>query len=66
LTGTAVSLLFWQAWHDLSDPAAFNLVYLAVAAGLGFALLSSLFRPFRWTGVAVTAVFAPRSPNFRD
>jgi DNA-binding XRE family transcriptional regulator len=66
LAGTAIALLFWQAWHDLSDPSAFNLVYLAVAAGLGLALLSSLFGPFRWTGVAVTAVFAPRSPNFRD
>ncbi|MDX6634663.1 MAG: hypothetical protein QOF06_866 [Solirubrobacterales bacterium] len=66
LAGTAIALLFWQAWHELSDPSAFNLVYLAVAALLGCALLSSLFRPFRWTGVAVTAFFAPRSPNFRD
>jgi DNA-binding XRE family transcriptional regulator len=66
LVGVGIAVLFWQAWHQLSDPSAFNLVYLTVAAGLGFALLSSLFRPFRWTGVAVTAVFAPRSPNFRD
>jgi hypothetical protein len=66
LVGTAVALLFWQAWHDLDDPAAFNAVYLAFALGLGCALVSSLFRPFHWTGVAVKALFAPRSPNFRD
>jgi DNA-binding XRE family transcriptional regulator len=66
LVGTGVALLFWQAWHDLSDPAAFNLAYLAVVAGLGFALVSSLFGPYRWTGVPLSAFFAPRSPNFRD
>jgi DNA-binding XRE family transcriptional regulator len=66
LAGTAVGLLFWKAWHGLSDPAVFNLIYVAVAGGLGLALLSSLFRPIRWTGVPVSAVFALRSPNFRD
>lgn len=66
LIGTGVTLLFWHFWHDLSDPAAFNAVYLAVAFGLACALASSLFRPFHWTGVPVTALFAPRSPNFRD
>jgi DNA-binding XRE family transcriptional regulator len=66
LVGTGMALLFWRAWHDLSDPAAFNLAYLAVAAGLGLALVSSLFGPFRWTGVPLRAVFEPRSPNFRD
>ncbi len=66
LLGVGIAILFWQAWHDLSDPAAFNFVYLAVAAGLGIALLSSLFRPLNWTGVPVNAFFAPRSPNFRD
>lgn len=66
LVGAGVALLFWRAWHDLSDPAAFNLVYLTFAFSLGLYLLSSLFRPFRWTAVPVTAVLAPRSPNFRD
>lgn len=66
LVGTGAALVFWQAWHNLSDPAAFNLVYLTFASSLGLALLSSLFRPFRWTGVPVTALLAPRSPNFRD
>jgi hypothetical protein len=66
LAGVGVALLFWQAWHDLSDPVAFNLVYLGVAAGLGFALVSSLFGSSHWTGVPVKAFFAPRSPNFRD
>ncbi|HEX6780775.1 MAG TPA: glycosyltransferase 87 family protein [Solirubrobacterales bacterium] len=66
LAGVGVALLFWRAWHDLSDPAAFNLVYLSVAVGLGMALVSSLFRPFHWTGVPVSAFFALRSPNFRD
>lgn len=66
LLGVALAYLFWRGWHDLSDPAAFNLVYLTFAAGLGVALLSSLFGPFRWTGVPVTALFAPRSPNFKD
>ncbi len=66
LLGAGVALLFWRAWHDLSDPTAFNLAYLSLALGLGSALVSSLFRPFRWTGVPVTPVFAQRSPNFRD
>jgi Glycosyltransferase family 87 len=66
LAGTGVALLFWQAWHNLSDPVAFNLFYLAFASGLGLVLLSSLFRPFYWTSVPVTALLAPRSPNFRD
>jgi len=50
LLGVGIALLFWHAWHDLSDPGAFNLVYLAAAAGLGLALLSSLFS--RSTGQA--------------
>jgi hypothetical protein len=66
LLGAGIALLFWRAWHDLSDPVAFNLVYLSVAAGLCFALLSSLFRPIHWTGVPVQSLFAARSPNFRD
>lgn len=66
LAGTGTALVFWQAWHNLSDPAAFNLVYLTFALSLGLALLSSLFRPFSWTGVPVTALLAPRSPNFKD
>jgi hypothetical protein len=66
LIGVGVALLFAHAWHNLSDPVAFNLAYLGVATGVGFALLSSLFRPFHWTGVPVSAFFALRSPNFRD
>jgi hypothetical protein len=66
LAGVGVALLFRTAWHDLSDPVAFNTVYLAFALGLGGALFSSLFRPFNWTGVPLPSVFAVRSPNFRD
>jgi hypothetical protein len=66
LLGVGVALLFRHAWHNLSDPVAFNAVYLAFALGLGCALCSSLFRPFNWTGVPLLSVFAPRSPNFRD
>jgi len=66
LAGVAVALLFWRAWHDLSDPAGFNAVYLSVVLALGAVLLSSLFRPIRWTAVPVTALFELRSPNFRD
>jgi glycosyl transferase family 87 len=43
--GVGVSLVFWRALHDLSDPAAFNLAYLGFVAALGIALLSSLFKP---------------------
>ena len=66
LAATGVALLFWQAWHNLSNPAAFNAVYLAFALGLGGVLLSLLLRPFRWTGVTVRSLFVARSPNFRD
>ncbi|HEX3041532.1 MAG TPA: glycosyltransferase 87 family protein [Solirubrobacterales bacterium] len=66
LAGTGAALVFWQAWHNLSSPAAFNLVYLTFAFGLGLVLLSSLFRRFSWTAVPVTALLAPRSPNFKD
>jgi len=66
LLGLALALLFAHAWHDVSDPDAFNLAYLGVATGLGFALLSSLFGPFNWTGVPARALFVQRSPNFRD
>ena len=43
LVGAGVALLFWRAWHDLSDPAAFNLAYLTFAFTLCLYLLSSLF-----------------------
>jgi hypothetical protein len=66
LVALDLALLFSHAWHNVSDPDAFNLVYLGVATGLGVALLSSLFRPFDWTGVPVSALFVQRSPNFRD
>jgi hypothetical protein len=66
LAGVGFAFVFWQSWHNLSDPGTFNAVYLTFAFGLGCALASSLFRPFDWTSVPVTAVFAPRSPNFRD
>jgi glycosyl transferase family 87 len=65
LLGTGIAVLFWRAWHDLSNPAAFNLVYLSVAAGLGLALLSSLFRPFHWTGVSSSITFRPTEPQFQ-
>lgn len=42
--GTAV--LFWHAWHDLSDPMAFNAVYLGFIGVAGLIFASSLFRPF--------------------
>ncbi|HET9198607.1 MAG TPA: glycosyltransferase 87 family protein [Solirubrobacterales bacterium] len=66
LAATGVALLFWQAWHNLSDPVSFNAVYLTFAFALGCVLCSSLFRPFRWTGVPVPSFFEARSPNFRD
>jgi len=66
LLGVGTALLFWQAWHNLSDPIAFNAVYLGFASVLGIALASSLFARFDWTGVPVSAVFAGRNPNFRD
>jgi len=66
LAGVGVALIFARAWSNISDPVAFNLVYLAVATGLGYALVSSLFGRFGWTGVPVSAFFAERSPNFRD
>lgn len=46
LLGVGVSLVFWRAWHHISDPVAFNVAYLGFAAALGIALLSSLFKPF--------------------
>jgi Glycosyltransferase family 87 len=46
LAGLGAALLGWQAWHDLSDPSAFNLVYLGAVAVLCTALLSSVFRAF--------------------
>jgi len=46
LLAVGVALVFWRAWHHISDPAAFNLAYLGFAAVLGSALLSSLFKPF--------------------
>lgn len=46
LLGVGVALVFWRAWHDISDPAAFNVAYLGFVALLGIALLSSVFRTF--------------------
>jgi hypothetical protein len=46
LLGVAVALVFRRFWHDISDPAAFNLAYLATVAALAAALLSSVFRAF--------------------
>jgi hypothetical protein len=66
LIAVAIALLFWQAWHNLSDPIAFNAIYLGFASVLGIALASSLFARIDWTGVPVSAVFAGRNPNFRD
>lgn len=66
LIAVAIALLFWQAWHNLSDPIAFNAAYLGFASVLGIALASSLFARIEWTGVPASAVFAGRNPNFRD
>lgn len=66
LTGCAVALLFWHGWHNLSDPGAFNYVYLAAAGVIGCAVASSLFKPISWTTVPGSALFAERGPNFRD
>jgi hypothetical protein len=66
LAGVAVAALFYESWHDLSDPAAFNAAYLAAAALLGAWLASSLFAAQIWTRVPASAVFAGRNPNFRD
>lgn len=51
LLGTAAALALWEQSHNLTDPAAFNALYLVVAAGLGTWLASSVFRPVPWTGV---------------
>lgn len=66
LVGVAVALAFWQAWHDISDPAAFNVFYLAFAVPLGAALLSSVFGQFSWTGVPRIKLFAGLTPNSGD
>jgi hypothetical protein len=66
LAAVAVAVLFAQAWHNLSDPAAFNAAYLCFASLLGIGLVSSLFASFAWTGVPASAVFAGRNSNFRD
>ncbi len=66
LLAVAAAALFWQGWHDLSDPVAFNAVYLAVASALGIGLVSSLFGTNSWTAVPVPPVFAGRNSNFRD
>jgi hypothetical protein len=66
LAAVAVAALLYESWHHLSDPATFNLAYLAVVALLGAWLASSLFAAPAWTRVPVSAVFAGRNPNFRD
>jgi hypothetical protein len=66
LLGLALALVFWRAWHGLSDPAWFNTAYLAVVAGAAFALFSSLFTPLRWTGVRRIRFFAGLRPNSWD
>lgn len=66
LVGLAGAALFSQSWHHHFDPVVFNAVYIAMVAVLGAWLTSSLFASFAWTGVPVSAVFAGRSPNFRD
>lgn len=66
LIGVAIALLFWQAWHSLSDPTTFNTAYLASAVIVGIVLASSIFRAQSWTGISISPVLAARSPNFRD
>jgi hypothetical protein len=45
LIGATLGLLFWQAWHELSDPVLFNAFYLVVIGCVAFALASSLLVP---------------------
>jgi hypothetical protein len=66
LVGLAFALVFWRAWHDLSDPAWFNAAYLAVVAGAACALLSSLFGPRTWTVVPRMRFFTGLNPNSGD
>lgn len=66
LVGVAIALAFWQTWHDISDPAAFNIFYLAFAIPLGAVLASSVFGRFSWTGVPRMKVFAGLTPNSGD
>jgi hypothetical protein len=66
LVGLAFALVFWRAWHDLSNPASFNAAYLAVVAGAACALLSSLFGPRTWTVVPRMRFFTGLNPNSGD
>lgn len=43
LAGVAIAFWLWSSWHDLSDPAAFNLAYLGVALTATIAIASSVF-----------------------
>jgi Glycosyltransferase family 87 len=66
LLAVAAAMLFWRGWHDLSDPAPFNAVYLAFASVLGIGLASSLFGVNSWTAVPTSPVLVGRNSNFRD
>jgi hypothetical protein len=66
LAGVTAALLFWQAWHDLSDPTSFNTAYLIGAGALACALLSSLFGPRTWTVVPRMRFFTRLNPNSGD
>lgn len=66
LGGIAASLWFWNSWHDLSDPATFNAIYLAATAVVAAALTSSVFGRSTWTCVPRIRIFAGLSPNSGD
>jgi asparagine N-glycosylation enzyme membrane subunit Stt3 len=64
-TGAAIALAFWH-WttNDLVDVAAFNAVYVGVAAVALLVISASLFRPGRrFTGYPLSA--APACPQTR-
>lgn len=66
LAGVTAALLFWQAWHDLSDPNSFNTAYLIGAGAVACALLSSLFGSRTWTVVPRMRFFTRLNPNSGD
>jgi Glycosyltransferase family 87 len=64
LAGAALALLFWQWSLNLTDPAAYNLAYVVMAAA-GVAVISfALFRPRRFAGYPVSFFAFTRKPKF--
>lgn len=52
IVGAAAATFFWTYSNNLSDPSAFNLVYIAAVSAAAIAVSSSLLGSIRWTGVA--------------